>query len=678
MYSSQRKASNLPMNELASGSPALAAGNTQRTSLIVMTVFALWLASHPWRGFWHDAVLYSVQALRYLYPANFQHDLYFLHGSQDAFTVFSPLYAAVIKVAGQDSAGLILQVIGSLLWVSGAVFLLRPVLRGLPFWLGLTMLFIWPTDYGPDPAILRLGESFLTPRLYAEGLGMLALGCFVRGRTTWGMVPACLAFALHPLVACAPLLVGVLYLFWGKWRAMAGAAILGSIFLATAAKLGVQPFDRLAVSMDADWFRVVNIVAPMVSWKTWHTADWISRTFLALSLVLIAYRLAGGVLGRMFLSTAVAGAIGILANWVGTGLTDNQLLIQLQPWRMLWLAHLCSWIALAWLFGNYWHRERVIKILLLSLCLAALTRDTVGGAVALLAGASLCYCVPRPPMAWPSWGNKAALAGLTALLFAWFLEISRETAKGMVQLPSHELSWVALLWFMNILYLGLGAAAGTGLLLVVWRWCESQRKALQLGAFALVFATLCFSAIFAVFPARHKYGLTPDGKRAVQQAFLPLIPVHASMYWENNVLVTWYVLHRSSYASNIQLTGVVFNRGTAIEGARRMERLRQLGGVDSVIAHDNQQTFAGAKLLPEVSQASLSFACADPALDYVVLTKKFESAIAQARDAEYDKTYYLYDCSSLRKPKAPPGSGISAGAAPGDSLSTPALAAKNK
>ncbi len=636
-------------NELLSGTRPAATGQKQRMTMVVMTVVALWFASHPWRGLWHDAVLYAVQALRHLYPANFQNDLYFLHGSQDAYTLFSPLYAAAIRMSGLEAAGLILQGIGSLLWVGAAVFLLRPILRGLPFWLGLTMLFIWPTDYGPDPAILRIGESFLTPRLFAESLGMFGLGCFVRGRTTWGMVPACIAFALHPLVACGPLLAGVFYLFWGKWRAMGAALVLGSILLAIAARLGVQPFDRFALSMDAEWFRVVNIIAPMVSWKAWHATEWVSRTVLALALVLTAYRLGGGAAARLFLCTAVVGVIGLLASWLGTGLADNLLIIQLQPWRMLWLVHLSSWIALAWLIGRYWQRERVIRMLLLSLCVAALARDTVGGALALPAGAALCYCVPRPPLAWPSWGNKAVLAGLPAVLLLWTIEVSQETAERIDLLPNAEPVIVALLWLMEALSLGLGAAAGTGLLLLVWKWSGNQRKVTQLGTFALVFSFLCSSLAYAAFSVAKKYDLSPEGKQAVQEAFLPLIPPQAVVYWQNNVQVSWYVLHRANYASNTQLTGVVFNRGTAIEGARRMQRLQHLGGIDSIIAHDDPQAVAAAKQLPAASPAALKFVCSDPLLDFVVLTNALDgTAIAQARDAEYGRTYYLYACARLR------------------------------
>ena len=115
----------------------------RRLPLILMTMAAFWLASHPWRGIWHDNVLYAAQALRRLYPLNFQHDLYFLHGSQDAFTIFSPLYAAAIAALGLPGATLTLLIAGYLLWIAAAAYLLSALLRGFYFWLGLTMVCLF-------------------------------------------------------------------------------------------------------------------------------------------------------------------------------------------------------------------------------------------------------------------------------------------------------------------------------------------------------------------------------------------------------------------------------------------------------------------------------------------------------------------------------------------------------
>ena len=208
---------------------------------------------------------------------------------------------------------------------------------------------------------------------------------------------------------------------------------------------------------------------------------------------------------------------------------------------------------------------------------------------------------------------------------------------------------MAALWISSALERGAGAIAGTVLLLVVWRWGDSRQPSKQLGAFSIAIGCLAAATMFACADGRRPYELSPGGKRAVQAAFLPLIPQSASVYWQNNLTVSWNELHRSSYASNIQLAGLAFNRGTAIEGARRMERISRLGGEDALLAPVNRQTRLRARAeLPRASLAGLAYVCADPLLDFVVLGTPLGGAIAQARDAEYDKTYYLYECARLR------------------------------
>ncbi|KQV46049.1 hypothetical protein ASE26_15380 [Duganella sp. Root198D2] len=616
---------------------------------MLTSLLALWLFTHPWRGIWHDGMLYAVQAMRRLYPANFQGDLFFLHGSQDAFTLFSPLYAAAIAEFGLQPATFTLQLGGYLLWIGAASFLAVAVLRGFYLWLGLAMLFAWPADYGPSPDVFHLAESLLTPRLFAEGLGILALGCFVRQRWGWGLLPACLALALHPLIACAPLLAGALLFAWGSWRALAAALLAGLALTAALVGAGVPPFGRLLLGMDAEWLALVNSRAPMMAWTAWQAQDWVSRTGLAFCLVLTAGWLAEGMTARLFRCAAALGALGLLASWAGTGLASNLLLLQAQPWRLLWMTHLCSWLALAWLLAAYWRRERLVRVLLLALCLAALTRDTVGGGVALLAGAMLCCFAPRPPLRWPAWGNAAALLGLAAMILAWGWQVTFLALKTAAVEPAPQPGWLVLLWASAAFKLGAGALLGTGLLLLIRRCSGSRRKAPQLLAFGLAFSMLCLSVLYAAIPVHRQHELSASGARAVQSAFAPLIAQDAVLYWQNNVMVSWFLLHRSNYASNAQITGLAFNRGTAVEGMRRMERLRQLGGEDAVVALDILQTRLGALQLPPPSRAGLQFACADPVLDYVVLaTPLGVAAIAQASDSEYGKTYYLYDCARLR------------------------------
>jgi len=622
----------------------------RRTPLILMTMLALWLANHPWRGIWHDGSLYALQALHRLYPGNFKSDLYFLYGSQDAFTVFSPIYAAAIGWLGLAGASAALLLAGFVLWVAAAAYLASHFLRSFYFWLGLAMLFTWPSDYGPSPDVFHLAETFLTPRLFAEGLGILALACFVRQRWTWGLLAAGLALALHPLMACAPLLAGVLLLAWGNWRALAAALLAGAVLAAVLAGAGVPPFDRLLLSMDAEWLALVNQRAPMNTWKAWQAREWVSRNAVTFGLLAPAACLATGMTARLFRCALLVGALGLFASWLGTGLSDNVLLNQVQPWRMLWMTQLCSRLALAWLLAEYWQRGRLLRALLLILCMAVLARDSIGGAAAMLAGLALYRQAQAPQRAWPAWGDAAFLACLGGLLLAWAAEVTRVAAYTLAPELHPAPSWVSIIWLSVAMKLGAGAALSTALVSAVWHGAGSQHKGARLLAFGLAFSALCLATLYALLPSRPPYELSPAGESAVQAAFLPLLPPGAVIYWQNNPSVSWYVLKRANYASNLQITGLSFNRGTAVEGMRRMTRLARLGGEDAVVSLNLVQTRLGAKLLPPPSAEGLAFVCEDPALDFVVLGTPLPGAIAQAHDAEYDKTYYLFSCMLARRP----------------------------
>ena len=631
------------------GTMGLRASADRRTPLVLMTMAAFWLASHPWIGIRHDNVLYAAQALRRLYPLNFHHDLYFLFGSQDTFTVFSPIYAASISALGLLGATLSLLIAGYALWIAATCYLLSSLLRGFYFWLGLAMLFIWPADYGPLPRMFSLAEGFLTPRLFAEGLGILSLACLVREQWKWGMLALLLSLALHPLMAEAPLLASAFLLARRSWRAAIVLGALGSVILAAGATLGISPFDRLLMNMDPEWYALVNKRAPMVTWTAWQSQDWLSRTAVAFCLLLTAGQLAKGAASGLFRSAAGVGALGLLASWLGTGLYHDLLLIQIQPWRMLWLTQLCSWIALAWLIAEYWNRGRLLRYLLLCLCMAALTRNSIGGAVALLSAAALGYYANRPVLPWPKWANGAALAGMAGLAGAWLLEVTWSTRADMAYFADQGLQSPSDLWLFTAVERGAYAAAGTLLLIAVWRWGASGQARLHLAAFAI--SCGCFSLALAVtWFAAQSQALSSDGKRAVQATFLPLIPPSATIYWQDNLALSWNELHRSSYASDIQLAGIAFNRGTAIEGARRMDRILRLGGEDALMAPFDKQIKGRAKTEPaSANPAALRFVCDDPLLDFVILAAPLGSAaVAQARDTEYGKTYYLYECARLR------------------------------
>src|SRR5215471_20302994 len=67
---------------------------------IVATAIVLWIVNVGYSGIIQDAHLYSLQALARLQPDLLGQDIYLRFGSQDRYTFFTPIYAALIAQIG--------------------------------------------------------------------------------------------------------------------------------------------------------------------------------------------------------------------------------------------------------------------------------------------------------------------------------------------------------------------------------------------------------------------------------------------------------------------------------------------------------------------------------------------------------------------------------------------------
>ena len=77
-------------------------------ALRTFTWFAVFVAGfiliHPYAGIVHDNVLYLAQALLRLNPDIYGDDAFFKWGSQDSYTLFSPMYAWLVVHLGVNNA----------------------------------------------------------------------------------------------------------------------------------------------------------------------------------------------------------------------------------------------------------------------------------------------------------------------------------------------------------------------------------------------------------------------------------------------------------------------------------------------------------------------------------------------------------------------------------------------
>ena len=353
-----------------------------RTVLVVLLVLGVWLFAHPWQGIWHDARLYALQALSHLRPEAYRNDLFFFSGSQEKYTFFSPLYAALISLIGLKAAALTLLLGGYVLWIGSAGWLLRGFLRGFPFWLGMVLIFSMPRGYSGYGDVFNYAESFLTPRLIAEGFTLLSLALIIRGQQLASLLTMAIAFAIHPLMALAGAGFVVLYMAQDRPKSALGFGALGIGLLWALALFNIAPFDRLLTTMDSEWYELAFSRSPYVFWDGWKPEQWLNRDLLAFSLLVTAGLVAVGKHRRAFLACLLMGCASLLLTWAGTSLF-HVLLIQIQPWRSLWLVQLFSYIAAAWLVSQYWSRSQFHRFLLAGFLTASMAFDNAGGVISL-------------------------------------------------------------------------------------------------------------------------------------------------------------------------------------------------------------------------------------------------------------------------------------------------------
>ena len=619
--------------------------------LLFLLLLAIWLFGHPFQGLQHDAILYAVQALSLLHPERYSHDLFFLYGSQDEFTLFTPIYATLIDFSGLHNAMLILLVAGYLIWAGGAALLVGRLLQGFPFWFGLVLIFSIPGYYAMN-TLFRYGEPFLTPRIFAEGLSLLALALLLDGKRIMPLALLLAALAIHPLMALAGVSFAGFYLLKENPKLLLAVAAVAFFIVLLLAFWQFAPFDRLLITMDSEWFEVTFPRSPFIFWDGWEPAD-LNRALFAFGLLLAASVTAHGRLRHAFLSALAILVTSFLLFWFGTSLTHNLLLIQLQPYRWLWLANFFSFIAAAWLTDRFWNKDRGFRLLLLGFLTAWLLPEHAGGGLAVVLCAMFILHtrsatkinISQTTAQLISWLPLAALAW--RLLVLWqeaFLAFSlrEDAAKNSFKF--------AIFWGINFFKEGGGAIIAVPWLLGIWRHGSVQRKVAHLITTGGVLLLLALSLAFWNRPDKwNRFYLHKILQKPIP-TFSSLIPEEASVYWEEDLLMPWFVLNRSSYVSFHQIAGLAFNRQTAMEGKRRMDRLAVLGTKDSIINWLSKERLRPpGYITPPISIEALTHVCHDPALDFVVLSSNLgQGIIARHFEKVTGKYYYLYDCTELR------------------------------
>lgn len=584
------------------------------TAFLALLAF-LWV--EPYAGLVHDAQLYALQASTKLFPDALGSDLFVRFGSQDRYSIFPVLHAALARHLGLADASLLLG-LGGLFGLFAATRAVLLCLGDPPRWTlpALLLMAFWPVPYGADAA-LHVAEPFCTPRTFSAALGLIGVAFALRDRAAPALITWAVATAIHPLMAAPAVAVGLLILFPWRRILLYGGGLSALALVAALFGAAIDPaWSRmLRMPLDDEWAAVTLVRAPMISPMHWQAADW-SIAFVSVAGPLILGTLAQGMRRRLFLGSAAAGAAGVAATLAGADLAGSALVYQIQPWRALWISHWFGVAGLGLLLARVGaFRIRSDAIVAIGLMGAEVSSSLVGWVPAAL---TLLYVwVLRRPEA-VRWRVhlEVCIALVVLQALAWRIAglPASWSAREVVRPWTEPSVPAALSDPLLMAVLAIVLCALTGMRSAGWG-PEALRKSstrliVMLAAAGMAVA---WHVLLEIGRVRQSEADTLFGI-ANRDAVVASLPAQGSVFWGADGRAGWFGLRYPVYLSVMQGAGTVFFRENALEVGRRARHVEAVLGDQRYLRRRHPS--AATRPLDATAIRGL---CSDPALSAVHL-----------------------------------------------------------
>jgi len=596
------------MTEPAPNSPPIAAsaplGVLERAAW-VFTIVAAWMVMHLYAGLGHDAILYTMQGLGHLHPDLWAQDIYLRFGSQDRYTLFTPLYALLINTVGLEHAAQLLTLAAQLAFFTSAWLLARRLLSERQAFAGLLLLVALPGNYGAGD-IFRIAEDFVTPRLLAESLVLAAVICWT-GRRLLGMTLfTLLALAIHPLM-------GITAVALFLWLELALPRPRLSLLLAGIALALLIGVGLLAsgppLRFDLAWYQWVPENMPHVQIKHWGAPDW-GVTLAPLGVLCAGIALLTGPARALAQAALGIGLAGIALTAIGADQLHLVLITQGQPWRCLWLSTSLATLLAPLIATRLWHHSvlgRASALLMLAQYL--LMSEHYAPQVAALALGILALALLAAPRVAAQYQRLAFIGAL--LVFTLALVVASASYYVVAHyhyFPNQVFSVPA--WLKRLREAarhGLASFALLGIIagLTAGAWRRTTAPAI------LLLAALGCAALVPLSWSVWTRVTYQAADKALFASWRALIPPGSEVLFTENPLFVWIFLERPSYISRPQLLSALFSRPAALVLTERETALRPYLRAQGERFWDPDPNAA-----PDVPR--LAMACAAPDLQFVV------------------------------------------------------------
>jgi hypothetical protein len=635
---------------------------------LLIVLFAINTATHPYVGITSDARLYSGQVLNRVEGGSYADDIFFQYGSQDEYSLFSLLAAPFVRLLGLPTAFFLIYLVSKTLLIFGMMRITRTLVPSpVAGVLALFYCMVHLIGYGGNN-VLYVQENILTPRLLSCAFVLIGLDLMLRGRPFLATAAILFAIGNHPLMGFGGLLVLLGYQLW-HWlgaRAFTGA-VAASVVLVTVV-LAIEPLGKRCFGeMDDAWRDAIFGASPFNFASSWERANWRSLA-IQLAIVGIAiWRLRAGsetgatVARTRFLTVlivvSVAGAVGTIA----AEQLPYALFFQGQPYRVLWLAAFLHIPLVFWLCGEAfaqpgWVGQTAGCVLLALLCFIDGLREEMALPLLLFPVAAVVFRGLDKTPNHPGWLVQSVQVSLVlaALLWGAYKFVLLVRGAGAIAIMNPELRDIGeiILRSFGPIVCCVGATA----LVVVWAR-RGWRPAFGIGlaAVAIGVQTLWFALPRTDFYREECTQYRGDLKRV--HALLhrdgdparPLPTVYCNLGCLDYV---WLDLRAKSYLDWWQAGNYMFRREMALEGQRRarlvgpfeIARYRRYGeqltpGFRSLIARFFDTDFDH----PPLSRDDVARLCAEPGLDYLVLDQAVDGV-----DSVQVGRLHVFSCREVR------------------------------
>lgn len=527
----------------------------------------------PYAGIVHDASLYALQALNRSSGGQFADDLFLKYGSQDRYSLFSPIVAPVVQVLGVELSFLLLCLLSIGLLLEAVRRLVGALVDG-PRLAVVAALFVAvaPMPYG-GLSIFQVNEPFFTPRLFASATVIFAIERTLARRHTAAVAALLVGLVFHPVMALPGVAVWAVLAPWQRF----GGRLVIPLFVAAAvaglAGLAFAPAGLLGF-IDADWRQVIRAAAPYNFVDEWSWADWatVVGQVTIVSAAALKCRLTRLPVSRLLAAVVAVGLGGLAATAIAAA-TGQALPFQAQPYRALWLVSVLHLPCGAWLIASLAHRPSFAAHLVAVTVALFLTLNVWAPVQIVMTPIAAAWLIGhawirRPPtrkdLLRALWrglligvcASPLAAAALTAVRGQDLLD--QRGPVSLVRTVVQSPGTLGLAFVVIAVLAGFAARTRTRPMLVAW--CVGGAVVLQALAFwGAVFSERAFGLSHSLEAVRAHVAARANEGRPVQSVYSNTIG--AGLIWrEVNV---------QSYFHFDQAVGVMFDRRTAMEVRRR-------------------------------------------------------------------------------------------------------------